>query len=192
MFNFKFSKSHIKEKEVNFSITVNVTNMSKTLPSYMHNRYFVYMCTVTVQCVYECQRQVSGTLLRESSSIFWNRISYPIWNSTIQLHRLDRKTPTHSVSTQQHWDYRYAQHAQLIYMLGIWTQVFMFAQQAFCRLSILPSLHFFKFTYFIFLKYSHLNKFLQLIAYLIFNFKYYMWLVAIILNGGLLHVFRYQ
>lgn len=34
-----------------------------------------------------------------------------------------------------------------------------------------PKPPFFKFTYFIFLKYSHLNKFLQLIAYIIFKFQ---------------------
>ena len=85
MFNFKFSKSHIKQKEVNFSTTVNVINMSKTLSSYIRNQYFVYTCTVTVQCVHEGQRPVSGTMLRESPSIFLRQDIYSIWNSTIQL-----------------------------------------------------------------------------------------------------------
>ena len=170
MFNFKFSKSHIKQKEVNFSTTVNVINMSKTLSSYIRNQYFVYTCTVTVQCVHEGQRPVSGTMLRESPSIFLRQDIYSIWNSTIQLHRLDRKSPNHSVSAA-------ALRSQACPSCSAYLCAgHLDACLHVCTASILQTEHspkppLFKCTYFIFLKYSHLNKLLQLIACLIFKFQ---------------------
>lgn len=119
-------------------------------PRHYHLTYVTDILCICTQLLHDVYMKAGGQCQVPCSVsfhlIFWDRISPPVWNSTIQLYRtgiqLDRKTPNHSVFTHQHWDYRHAQHVQLFNILGTWIQVFMFAQQAFCRLSVLPSLHF--------------------------------------------------